>query len=102
MSQKCSVLLDVFDVVCSYDNLFCAYEKARKGKTTKKYVLDFEKCLRENLLVLQSELLSGHYLPYPLETFILRDPKTRKISKSSFRDRIVHHAIVNVIEDVFV
>jgi len=36
-----------------------------------------------------------------LKTFILRDPKTRKISKSDFRDRIVHHALVFVIEPIF-
>jgi len=31
----------------------------------------------------------------------LRDPKTRKISKSAFRDRIFHHALVRVIEQIF-
>jgi len=36
-----------------------------------------------------------------LETFILRDPKTRKISVNDFRDRIVHHAICNIIEPIF-
>ena len=36
-----------------------------------------------------------------METFILRDPKTRRISKSDFRDRIVHHAICNIIEPIF-
>jgi retron-type reverse transcriptase len=41
------------------------------------------------------------YSPLPLKTFILRDPKTRKISKSSFRDRIVHHALIKIIEPVF-
>ncbi|MDP2947535.1 MAG: reverse transcriptase/maturase family protein, partial [Nanoarchaeota archaeon] len=34
-------------------------------------------------------------------TFILRDPKTRKISKAVFRDRIVHHALVQIIEPFF-
>ena len=41
------------------------------------------------------------YGPKPLKNFILRDPKTRKISKSDFRDRIVHHAICNIIEPIF-
>jgi retron-type reverse transcriptase len=36
-----------------------------------------------------------------LKTFILRDPKTRRISKSAFRDRIVHHALCNIIEPLF-
>ena len=40
-------------------------------------------------------------MPKPLKTFILRDPKTRKISKSTFRDRIVHHAVHQFIESIF-
>ncbi len=91
----------MFEEVCSWDNLVYAYEQARKGKTQRKYVLEFEKKLNENLLQLQQELLLQTYRPQPLQTFILRDPKTRKISKSDFRDRIVHHALCAVIEPFF-
>jgi len=55
----------------------------------------------KNLLRLQEELVNQTYKPLPLKTFILRDPKTRKISKSAFRDRIIHHALVKVIEPIF-
>lgn len=41
------------------------------------------------------------YSPKPLVDFIVRDPKTRKISKSDFKDRIVHHALCNIIEPIF-
>ena len=54
-----------------------------------------------NLRLLHYELKHQYYKPKPLITFILRDPKTRKISKSDFRDRIIHHAIVRVIEPIF-
>lgn len=91
----------MYTQLCSYDNLFLAYEKARKGKTTKEYVLEFEKNLNENLQQLRLELLFHAYKPRSLKIFILRDPKTRKISKSHFRDRIVHHAIYNVIGPLF-
>jgi len=50
---------------------------------------------------LHDELKNETYYPEPLKTFILRDPKTRKISKSAFKDRIVHHAICNIIEPIF-
>lgn len=50
---------------------------------------------------MQYELLTKTYKPKPLKTFIVRDPKTRKISKSKFRDRIIHHAIVNIIGLLF-
>src|SRR3989344_904442 len=75
--------------LCSYENLFLAYQKARKHKTTKDYVLEFEKNLKCNLITLQTELFLKSYRPKSLVSFIIRDPKTRKISKSDFRDRIV-------------
>ncbi|MCF7872386.1 helix-turn-helix domain-containing protein [Candidatus Woesearchaeota archaeon] len=87
--------------LCSQDNLELAFRKARKGKTLKPYVIEFEKNLNENLLQLRNELLMLTYKPKPLTTFILRDPKTRKISKSDFRDRVIHHAICNIIEPTF-
>ena len=87
--------------MCSYDNLCLAYIKARKHKTTKTYVTQFEKDLKNNILLLRSELLLQCYEPKPLINFIIRDPKTRKISKSDFRDRVIHHALCNIIEPVF-
>ena len=91
----------MYGALCSYDNLFLAYKKARKRKTTKSYVIKFEKNLKENLLFLRSELLLHCYSPKPLVNFIIHDPKTRKISKSDFRDRVVHHALCNIIEPIF-
>jgi len=93
--------ISLFDQLCHYDNLYWAYWKVRKGKTQRKYVLDFEEKLQENLLRLQHELQTQVYRPLPLQTFILRDPKTRKINKSDFRDRVVHHALCNIIEPIF-
>ncbi len=89
---------DLYEQVCSIENLELAFKKARKGKTLKNYVIDFEKKLKENLHQLRTELLLQTYKPEPLTTFILRDPKTRTISKSAFRDRIIHHALCNIIE----
>jgi len=91
---------NLFNQFCSYDNLFLAYKKARKHKTTKSYVAEFEKNLKDNLLLLRTELLLHAYRPMPLTNFIVRDPKTRKISKSDFRDRVVHHALCNIIEPI--
>jgi retron-type reverse transcriptase len=92
---------DLYRELCSYKNLKLAYKKARKRKTQRDYVIDFERNLKENLLQLRSDLLFLSYKPRSLVTFILRDPKTRKISKSDFRDRIVHHALCNIIEPYF-
>lgn len=92
---------DLWQELCSYDNLLLAFKKARKHKTTLDYVIDFEKNLKDNLLMLRSELLLHCYQPKHLVSFIINDPKTRKISKSDFRDRVVHHALCNIIEPIF-
>jgi len=92
---------NLYSKLCSYENLGLAYRKARKHKTTRKYVVEFEADLENNILQLQKELMAQEYRPRPRETFTLRDPKTRKISKSDFRDRVVHHAICNIIEPIF-
>ena len=65
-------------------NLLLAWRKARKGKTKMSYVIEFEKDVIGNLFQLQKELITETYQPKPLVTFIVRDPKTRKISKSDF------------------
>ncbi len=101
MADKDSTPINTYEDLCSYENLETAFNKARKGKTQKPYVTEFEENLKENLLQLRTELHLQTYRPQPLKTFILRDPKTRKISKSAFRDRIIHHAICNIIEPSF-
>ncbi len=92
---------NLYQQLCEYENLFLAFKKARKHKITKPYVIEFESNLGGNLEQLQLELLTETYKPAPLKTFVIRDPKTRKISKSHFRDRVVHHAICNLIEPIF-
>jgi retron-type reverse transcriptase len=92
---------NLYEQICSYENLELAYLRAKKRKSKKDYVVEFEKNLKENLFKLRIELLMQVYEPKKLVTFIIRDPKTRKISKSDFRDRIIHHAICNIIEPMF-
>ena len=82
-------------------NLRLAYRKARKGKSAKWYVREFDADLEKNLLKLQKELLNATYAPKLLKQFVIRDPKTRIIQAPDFRDRVVHHAICNVVEPIF-
>ncbi len=88
---------NLYEKVCSYENLMLAFQKARENKTQMPYVVEFEARLEENLMQLKGELESFTYRPRHLTTFIVRDPKTRKISASDFRDRVVHHALCNII-----
>jgi len=91
----------MYNNIISLENLLTAFEKARKSKTKRRYVKRFQKNLKENLAKLQNELVNQTYELHKLKTFILRDPKTRKISKSAFRDRVVHHALCNYIVPIF-
>ncbi len=92
---------NLFGELCSLENLELAFKRARKHKTLKPCVMEFEGNLSKNLVLLREELIAKTYHPKPLNTFILRDPKTRRISVSDFRDRVVHHAICNILEPIF-
>ena len=92
---------NIYPEIISLKNLILAWKNARKGKTNKDYIKEFEINLPNHLKLLNNELTLQTYKPQSLKTFILRDPKTRKISKSVFRDRIVHHVLIQIIEPVF-
>ncbi len=91
----------LFEKLCSWQNVILAWRKARRHKTKIDYVLEFEGDVRSNLLSIKQELESLIYIPKPLRRFIVQDPKTRVIHSSAFRDRVVYHAIVNIIEPIF-
>lgn len=91
----------MYKKLCSYENILSAFEKSSKGKTRKHYVIKFKKKLKENLLKLQEELKNQTYKPKPLKTIVISDPKSRKISKSKYRDRVVHHILINIIGPIF-
>jgi RNA-directed DNA polymerase len=88
----------VWQQLVSFENLLLAYRKARRGKSRRPSVAGFECNLEKELLQLQRELQSGEYLPGDYRLFTLYERKPRQISAAPFRDRVVHHAIMNVIE----
>jgi RNA-directed DNA polymerase len=61
----------------------------------------FERRLEDNIFEIRDELVSGRYRHSPYEPFTIHDPKQRTIHKALVRDRVVHQAIVNVIEPLF-
>jgi retron-type reverse transcriptase len=92
---------DLFAQICAYDNLLLARRKAERGKRFKPTVTPFLFRLEPELARLQEELASKRYQPGGYRTFIVRDPKERQISAAPFRDRVVHHALCNIIEPIF-
>ncbi len=91
----------MFDSIVAWDNLWLAYRKAAKGKRGKASAARFEYRLADRLLALQRELVSGTYEPGEYTHFTIHEPKRRKISAAPFRDRVVHHALCNIIEPLF-
>ena len=91
----------LYEKVYSTENLLYAFMKARKGKSKKNYVVNFELDLERNIAMLQRDLRLKIYYPSRLRKFIIRDPKTRTIHSSIFRDRIVHHAVINIIQPFY-
>lgn len=84
----------------SFSNLYLAYCKARQGKQSRDAVAQFSLDLEINLFQLQQELISGFYQPGGYRQFVIHERKARLISAAPFRDRVVHHAIMNVLEPV--
>lgn len=90
-----------FNQITDWDNLLLAWRNARKGKRGYPPAATFEMNAAENLLYIQRELVQRTYLPGPYTSFLIHEPKRRLISAAPFRDRIVHHALCNVIEPIF-
>lgn len=92
---------NLFKRVCSFQNLHLAYLKARKCKRYRDEILKFSYNLEENLLKLQEELLNQTYQHGSYREFIVSDSKKRRIKAAPFRDRVIHHALCNIIEPIF-
>ncbi len=91
----------LFEKVTDFRNLLDAAKKAYKGSNHSPEAQDFWFHMEDELLNLQNELQSGIYRPGQYSYFYVRDPKKRKISVAPFRDRVVHHAVVNVLEPIY-
>lgn len=91
---------NLFDKLYSWKNLEQAYWQARKHKSRNPRIIEFEKKWQLHLATLARELRTRTYTPKPLRKFILRDPKTRTICVSDFRDRVIHHALINILQPI--
>lgn len=93
---------NLFDKVVSLDNLYLADKKARRNKSHRKDIIEFDKNKDELLLQLQKQLIEGKYDTSEYHTFIIKEPKERIIFKLPYYpDRIVHHAIMNILEPIW-
>jgi len=84
----------------SFENLYSGYKKAFKA-TKNHSACEFTFNLDKELFLLQEELSAGLYTPRDYCYFTIQDPKEREISVADFRDRVVHHSLVNILEPVY-
>ncbi len=91
----------LFERIASLENLMAAAHAALRGKRTRlpgaAFLADFEK----EVFALHEELWAGTYQHGGYTYFTIHEPKERLVAAAPFRDRVVHHAIVRVIEPIF-
>jgi retron-type reverse transcriptase len=92
---------NLYQQIYPFSNLYTAYRAARRGKRHRAAVADFEFDLEPNLLALERELRDQTYRPGGYTHFYIYEPKQRLVSAAPFRDRVVHHALCQVIEPIW-
>lgn len=91
----------LYDKVIHPLNIWAAYKNAARGKRYKPAAASFEYDLEENLIEIERELRDETYQPGGYHSFEIQKPKRRLINAAPFRDRVVHHALMNMIEPLF-
>lgn len=87
--------------IFSFKNLHLAYINCRRNKRGTNNAQQFEFNSGENLLKLHQELRDKTYHPSRSILFATTKPKLREIFAGHFRDRVVHHLLVEQLEKIF-
>lgn len=83
------------------EQLFEAYFDCRRNKRNTINALAFEKHFEHYLFQLKEEILNGSYQPGRSIAFIVDKPVKREIFAADFRDRVVHHWLINKLNPFF-
>jgi len=92
---------NLFSKIIVFNNIHLAYLKARKNKRYHPDVLAFFADLGDNLLKIKTELEMEKYVHGKYTEFIVNESKKRKIRAPAFKDRVMHHALCNIIIPIF-
>lgn len=93
---------NLYERICAYENLEAAFYHASEGKRKRPEVQEFASDLEANLRQIEHELRTHTYHTSHYDVFIKYEPKERVIYKLPFRDRVVHWAIMLVVEPIWV
>jgi len=91
----------LIDKIVSMDNLQDAYRKTANGKKMTFGYLEFKEYDQANLRMIQQELADGAYTIGGYRQFTIFEPKPRLISALDFKDRLVQHALCNIVSPIF-
>lgn len=92
---------NLYPQITDFENIYCSWRKARRGKRYSPAASAFEQNLDAELIQLHQELAMQTWQPGGYRSFTVHEPKRRKISAAPFRDRVVHHALIRVIEPIY-
>lgn len=93
---------NLYEQICSVENIIKADNVARRGKRKQRGVVEHDKNLESNINLLHELLKNKTYKTSEYTTFTIFEPKERLIFKLPyFPDRITHHAIMNILEPIF-
>lgn len=84
-----------------FENLYQAFQEARHGKRYRLEVMRFASNLEENLINLQNHLIWKTWTPGKQREFTVFEPKMRMIQAPPFADRVIHHALVRLVDPLF-
>lgn len=94
---------NLFDKIIDIENLKLAHKKASKGRSKNWGVMLFERNPNKKLQELHDALANGTFKTSPYFVFKIYEPKERDIYRLPYYpDRIVHHAIMNILEPIWV
>jgi len=91
----------LYEQAFTREALLIAFHAAARNKRGKRACFNFEKSLASNLDALHNELSNGSYKPRPYYSFMVYEPKPRRIYAPAFRDLVVQHAIYRVVAPIF-
>lgn len=92
---------NIYHEIIAFENLYSAAYKASIGKRSNPNVVDFFFNLEENIFEIQHQLKEKRYQPGNYRVFQIYEPKPRQISAAPFIDRVVHHALMNIVNPIF-
>jgi RNA-directed DNA polymerase len=94
---------NLYEKICSIQNLELADAIARKGKGKQYGVQVHDQNREANILALHESLINRTYCTSQYTTFKVFEPKERIVFRLPYYpDRIVHHAIMNLLEPIFI